>query len=95
MQKCWKWRPIDRPLFTDVVHRLEECAGQAFRLVSFYHSREGEDHRLNAGQRVYNPPAVSGVMDRDTIAHWNISDDDVSLYPGEAKEDLPFSYQRC
>lgn len=91
------WRPIDRPLFTDIVNRLESCVGQAFRLVSFYHSREGEDHRLNAGQRVYNPPAVSGVMDREATAHWNISDDDVSLYPGEATAEekyLPFTYQR-
>lgn len=98
MEKCWMWRPIDRPLFTDIVHRLESCVGQDFCLISFYHSREGEEHRLNAKQRVYNPPAVSAVIDREPSAHWNISDEEIHLYSGEGSHPsryLPFSYQRC
>nr|UVJ47537.1 insulin receptor [Lasioderma serricorne] len=97
MEKCWKWRPIDRPLFMDIVAKLEPSVGQDFRLISFYHSKEGEEYRLNSGQRVYNPPAVSGVIEFDTAA-WNVSDEEISLYPGEegqSKRSAPFSFQRC
>ncbi|KAK9870069.1 hypothetical protein WA026_006164 [Henosepilachna vigintioctopunctata] len=51
MEACWKYRPKDRPLFLGVVELLEPLASPSFALVSFYHSREGREYRLNSRQR--------------------------------------------
>lgn len=80
MAACWKWRPNQRPLFADIVEKLESNVGQNFRLVSFYHSSGGEEYRMNAKDRVYNPPALTVPLSRNKTIHWNASDDDVSLY---------------
>lgn len=82
MQVCWKWKPYDRPLFTDIVEKLESHIGQDFRLVSFYHSREGEEYRLNNRERVYNHPALSIPLQEEIFAQWKASDEEVSLYSG-------------
>lgn len=84
MQVCWKWRPYDRPLFTDIVDKLESHIGQDFRLVSFYHSREGEEYRMNNRERLYNPPALSQPLHEEQFVHWKTSDEEVSLYSGNA-----------
>lgn len=94
MDACWKWKPIDRPTFRDIVARLDMHVGEGFKLVSFYHSRGGEEHRLNSGERVYNPPALSAMSGRDRV-HWNASDEDVSLNSESSRPDsLSYPYQR-
>lgn len=95
MQVCWKWKPYDRPLFTDIVEKLESHIRQDFRLVSFYHSREGEEYRLNDRERVYNYPAMP--MQGEKFALWKTSDEEVSLYSGNSdrpNEFLSYSHQR-
>lgn len=90
MHICWKWKPIKRPTFRDIVATLESHVGSSFKAVSFFHSRAGEEHRLNAGERVSNTPAQSTVPEHQHGAHWNVSDeDDVSLY---SKSNRPSKY---
>lgn len=99
MRECWSWRPIDRPLFTSIVERLEDRVGQDFRLISFYHSKEREEHRLNTGQRVYNQPAHTTTdNDAEHQVYFNASDEAIHLYPSDSSRPsryLQFSYQRC
>lgn len=97
MEACWKWKPSERPLFTDIVQKLETHIGQDFRLVSFYHSREGEEYRMNMRERIYNPPAMVVPPQTENFARWNASDDEVSLYSGGEKSRpkiLSFPHQR-
>lgn len=89
MEACWKWRPSHRPRFVDVVEKLESNVGQDFRLVSFYHSRDGEEYRMNVKDRVYNPPALSVRPHRNAPIRWNASDDEVSLYSLESNRETP------
>ncbi|XP_022914533.2 insulin-like growth factor 1 receptor isoform X2 [Onthophagus taurus] len=91
MQVCWKWKPVDRPRFTDIVAKLENHIREDFRLVSFYHCREGEEFRMNNRERIVNPPALLRIPVEDEYVgmHWNASDDDeVSLYSGKPKNSL-------
>lgn len=78
MDACWMWQPSQRPLFKDIVEKLEGHVGQHFKLVSFYHSAEGDDFRINARQRVYNPPALTSYT-RNAPVYWDTSYDDISL----------------
>ncbi|KAF5294238.1 hypothetical protein FQR65_LT10824 [Abscondita terminalis] len=87
MDACWKWRPNHRPLFKDIVEKLEPNVGQNFRLVSFYHSLDGEDYRLHCKDRVYNPPALTVPL--KAAIHWNASNDDISIYSTESKSNRP------
>ncbi|XP_018571455.1 insulin-like peptide receptor isoform X2 [Anoplophora glabripennis] len=87
MDACWCWRPNDRPTFIDIVERLEDHVGQDFKLVSFVHSREGLEHKMNHGrERSYNPPALGmGAEEHDLYGgHYNVSDEEVSLYVGDS-----------
>lgn len=95
MKNCWMWQPKDRPLFTDIVFRLESYVGEDFQLVSFYHSREGKEHRMNAGERVINQPAFCG--NREPRAYWNTSEEGINFLSNSASRPgryLPLSYQR-
>ncbi|KAF5302261.1 hypothetical protein FQA39_LY10300 [Lamprigera yunnana] len=87
MEACWKWRPNQRPLFKDIVEKFEPNVGQNFRLVSFYHSLDGEDYRLHCKDRVNNPPALT--VDRRAGIHWSTSNDDVSMYSLDSKSNRP------
>lgn len=95
MKNCWMWQPKDRPLFTDIVFRLESYVGEDFQLVSFYHSRAGREHRMNAGERVINQPAFCG--NREPRAYWNTSEEGINFLSNSASRPgryLPLSYQR-
>ncbi|XP_014598475.1 PREDICTED: insulin-like peptide receptor [Polistes canadensis] len=48
MEKCFKWRPSDRPTFMEIVGELEPFLAQDFCEKSFYHSSEGI-HMRNLG----------------------------------------------
>ncbi|XP_017784375.1 PREDICTED: insulin-like peptide receptor isoform X1 [Nicrophorus vespilloides] len=93
MAACWKWHPIRRPVFINIVKMLEKYVGVTFQLVSFYHSKEGQDYRLNAKPRPNNPPARSGgLMESNLLARYNAMDDDVHLSTHPADEAHPSSY---
>ncbi|XP_018329960.1 insulin-like peptide receptor isoform X2 [Agrilus planipennis] len=95
MVACWKWRPYNRPQFIDIVQKLESHVGQNFRLVSFYHSREGEEFRLNSKERVQNMPALGVRIDQNSGVHWtSTSDDEVSISSDQPSELLSYSHQR-
>lgn len=49
MEVCWEHKPSKRPLFIGIVEKLEPLAGQAFSLLSFYHSQAGHNYRMNYG----------------------------------------------
>uniref|UniRef100_A0A1Y1KTZ9 Tyrosine-protein kinase receptor n=3 Tax=Photinus pyralis TaxID=7054 RepID=A0A1Y1KTZ9_PHOPY len=89
MDACWKWKPIHRPLFKDIVEKLEQNIGQNFRLVSFFHSSEGEEYRLHCKDRVYNPPALTVPLGKSTAIHWKTSHDDVSIYSMDSQSSNP------
>lgn len=96
MQACWKWKDTSRPTFGDIVARFETHVGPNFTAVSFFHSRAGEEHRLNASERVNSASAQSTVPEFDS-AHWSVSDDDdVSLYSESNRPPryLSYPYQR-
>lgn len=93
MQFCWCWKPINRPTFGNIVAKLETYVGPGFQAVSFFHSRDGEEYRLNATERIYNRPAQSTVPETENVAHWNASDDDdVSLYSESNRPNRYLSY---
>lgn len=91
MDACWKWKPNHRPLFKDIVEKLEPNVGQNFRLVSFYHSADGEEYRMHAKDRVYNPPALTAQLSKTLNVHWNASEDEASVYSSsmESKSNNP------
>lgn len=80
MSGCWNWRPNARPLFTDIVVKLEPNVGPDFRAVSFYFSREGEEYRMTNRERPVNAPALGTRHSHmNGGVHWSI-DDQITLY---------------
>ncbi|XP_076273200.1 insulin-like growth factor 1 receptor [Rhynchophorus ferrugineus] len=63
MSRCWEWYPRDRPTCFEVVETLQDQVGQDFRVVSYCHSKEGQEFLFTQGSaRPNNPPALtSGV----------------------------------
>lgn len=43
MRRCWQHRPSARPSFLEIITMLLEDINPVFKLVSFYHSAEGQD----------------------------------------------------
>ncbi|CAH1159729.1 unnamed protein product [Phaedon cochleariae] len=83
MRQCWSWLPNDRPVFWDIVERLERHVSHDFEVVSFIHSREGHEYRIVHGrQRAYNPPALSSEPVEDAFGRYDVSEDEVSLHVG-------------
>lgn len=87
MEVCWKWRPRSRPTFTDIVEKLESSVGQDFRLVSFYHSKDGEEFRLvkrelNKSTFQANVAAMPAFSNRNMAAHWTKDGDESNCYIG-------------
>ncbi|KAL6267449.1 hypothetical protein P5V15_000525 [Pogonomyrmex californicus] len=57
MEKCFKWRPSERPTFMEIVSELEPFLGQDFCEKSFYHSDEGIEIRSLGIKKVYHNAA--------------------------------------
>jgi len=57
MDKCFKWRPSERPTFMEIVSELEPFLGQDFCEKSFYHSDEGIEIRSLGIKKVYHNAA--------------------------------------
>ncbi|XP_030745702.1 insulin-like receptor isoform X2 [Sitophilus oryzae] len=63
MHRCWEWTPRDRPTCFEVVDSLQDHVGQDFKLVSYYHSREGQEFLFTQGSsRANNPPALGAGL---------------------------------
>lgn len=86
MEVCWRWQPNKRPQFADIVNRLESHVSEDFKVMSFYHSREGQEHRMTARDRPFNPPAMSQATRRNNnpFAHYHRSDENIGLYNDES-----------
>ncbi|XP_012223767.2 insulin receptor-like [Linepithema humile] len=57
MEKCFKWKPSERPIFMEIVAELEPFLGQDFCEKSFYHSDEGIEIRSQGIKKVYHNAA--------------------------------------
>lgn len=97
MEVCWKWRPSNRPLFIDIVEKLENSVGEDFKLMSFCHSREGEEFRMMK-REVKNSTLHSAIspvpaFSSRNAAYWTKDAED-SCYLGSPRNPGPSdSYQ--
>ncbi|KAF5306821.1 hypothetical protein FQA39_LY00051 [Lamprigera yunnana] len=79
MEFCWKWKPKDRPRFQDIIQKLEPHIGQYFRIVSFYHSSEGEQYIMNPQEKISTPSSLLSHLNKNDGVYWDTSYDDVDL----------------
>lgn len=70
MEKCFKWRPSDRPTFMEIVSELEPFLGQDFCEKSFYHSDEGSEIRSLGIKKVYHHAAPIRFHWGNETARW-------------------------
>ncbi|XP_008551856.1 insulin receptor-related protein [Microplitis demolitor] len=71
MEKCFKWRPDDRPTFMDIVAELEPFLEQDFCEKSFYHSDEGVALRSVEHKKIYHNAAQFRFhWGNDSTARW-------------------------
>ncbi|KZC13496.1 Insulin receptor, partial [Dufourea novaeangliae] len=70
MEKCFKWRPSDRPTFMEIVGELEPCLGQDFCEKSFYHSADGLESRKSDLKKPYHPAAPIRFHWGNETARW-------------------------
>ncbi|KAK2588363.1 hypothetical protein KPH14_004377 [Odynerus spinipes] len=70
MEKCFKWRPNDRPTFMEIVTELEPFLGQDFCEKSFYHSEEGVEIRSLGIKKVYHHAAPIRFHWGNETARW-------------------------
>ncbi|EZA49388.1 hypothetical protein DMN91_008927 [Ooceraea biroi] len=70
MEKCFKWRPSDRPTFMEIVAELEPFLGQDFCENSFYHSDEGTEIRNLGIKKVYHHAAPIRFHWGNETARW-------------------------
>lgn len=70
MEKCFKWRPNDRPTFMEIVAELESFLGQDFCEKSFYHSEEGVEIRSLGIKKVYHHAAPIRFHWGNETARW-------------------------
>ncbi|XP_012284589.1 insulin-like receptor isoform X2 [Orussus abietinus] len=70
MEKCFKWRPCDRPTFMQIVAELEPFLGQDFCESSFYHSEEGVEVRNLGIKKVYHHAALIRFHWGNETARW-------------------------
>lgn len=70
MEKCFNWRPSERPTFIEIVSALEPFLGQDFCENSFYHSDEGIEIRNQGVKRPYHAPAPIRFYWGNETARW-------------------------
>lgn len=70
MEKCFKWRPNDRPTFMEIVSELEPFLGQDFYEKSFYHSMEGVESRNSGMKKPYHHAAPIRFHWGNETARW-------------------------
>ncbi|XP_076237917.1 insulin receptor [Calliopsis andreniformis] len=70
MEKCFKWRPNDRPTFMEIVTELEPFLSQDFCEKSFYHSTEGIESRNLATKKPYHHAAPIRFHWGNETARW-------------------------
>ncbi|CAK9806830.1 Insulin-like receptor [Anthophora plagiata] len=70
MEKCFKWRPNDRPTFMEIVSELEPFLGQDFYEKSFYHSMEGVESRNSGVKKPYHHAAPVRFHWGNETARW-------------------------
>lgn len=70
MEKCFKWRPNDRPTFMEIIADLEPFLGQDFCENSFYHSDEGTEIRNLGIKKVYHHAAPIRFHWGNETARW-------------------------
>ncbi|XP_012150893.2 insulin receptor isoform X1 [Megachile rotundata] len=70
MEKCFKWRPSDRPTFMEIVSELEPFLGQDFYEKSFYHSVEGVESRNSGMKKPYHHAAPIRFHWGNETARW-------------------------
>ena len=90
MSQCFSWVPNRRPLFMEIVERLDEHVGADFRLVSFYYSRAGQDFRrttaeINVARQEHQPAMMQGRV----AAHWSRDDEDAVHFEGDSPSGSP------
>lgn len=97
MDACWHWFPHSRPMFIDIVEKLESHVGQDFRLVSFHHSRDGEDFRMNKSEiNKARASHTSAMVQGQVAAHWARDAEEVRFHTeavGRSPGPLSQSYQ--
>ncbi|XP_012259845.2 insulin-like receptor [Athalia rosae] len=70
MERCFKWRPNDRPTFLEIISELEPFLAQDFCTTSFYHSSEGVEIRNSGAKKVYHNAAPISFYFGNETARW-------------------------
>lgn len=70
MERCFKWRPNDRPTFLEIVSELEPFLSQDFCTASFYHSSDGVEIRNSGVKKVYHNAAPIRFYFGNETARW-------------------------
>uniref|UniRef100_A0A6V7MAY0 receptor protein-tyrosine kinase n=1 Tax=Bracon brevicornis TaxID=1563983 RepID=A0A6V7MAY0_9HYME len=70
MEKCFKWRPFERPTFMEIISELEPFIGQDFCEKSFYHSEQGVEIRNSGAKKVYHQAAQIRFHWGNETARW-------------------------
>ncbi|XP_066589101.1 insulin-like receptor isoform X2 [Prorops nasuta] len=70
MERCFKWRPNDRPTFMEIVAELEPFLGQDFCEKSFYHSTDGVEIRRLGLKKAYHHAAPIRFHWGNETARW-------------------------
>ncbi|XP_063977863.1 insulin-like receptor [Diachasmimorpha longicaudata] len=70
MEKCFKWRPSERPTFMEIIAELETFISQDFCENSFYHSDEGIELKNSGLKKVYHHAAQIRFHWGNETARW-------------------------
>lgn len=79
IDKCFKWRPYDRPTFMEIVGEFEPFLGQDFCERSFYHTKEAVSQRGLGIQRAHHPAAIRFSWGLETARWVKELEDNVTL----------------